>query len=95
MPPSQFGKRDGIIENLPPPSLKAILIKVSIVSLKLYPGVGEAAPEMLGWRFLSKDWTVLTMDCDGYAWMDTSLSRFFHPVPRPQYPLPYKELILL
>ena len=47
MPSSRFGRCDGIIENLPHPSLKVIFLKVSTISLKSYVGVGELAPEML------------------------------------------------
>ena len=64
MPSSQFGKWDGIIEN-PHPSLKAILLKVSTISLNSDPGVGELAPEMLDRQLLSVCWMILTMDCAG------------------------------
>lgn len=47
MPSSRFGRCNGIIANLRHPSLKVILVKVSIVFLESYLEVGELAPEVL------------------------------------------------
>lgn len=73
-----------------PPSLEAILLsKVSTVSLELYLGVGEIAPDALNGWLLGRGLVDLTMDCDGDVWMDVCL-QILHPFPPPRQPVPHK-----